>query len=151
MPQKEVEFNGIFYWELEQKDFFQIFFECPKALMFDTENSITFVGTEIILCLGKKECQTNYPFISKDGRCFRHAVLLSSKHEKKSRRATNIEVMKWCSTNGVWLDEYNQVRNDPLDANLSELKNPCKKCVVKVVKWDGEPMEPTAQNMGLPE
>ena len=65
MSRKEIEFNGIFYWELEQKDFFQLFPECPKALMFENESGIDFIGTEIVLCLGKKDCLTKNPFILK--------------------------------------------------------------------------------------
>ena len=149
MPQKEVEINGKGYWELEQTGIVQIFPNKPDAFMW-SENEIPQVK-KLIVCFGKIKYDRPACFLDECGSLFEHCALFNSGHEKKSRRATNIEVMRWCSANGVWLDEYNQVRNDPLDAKLSELKNPCKECVVKVVKWDGETMEPTAKNMGLPE
>ena len=148
MSQKEVQINRKWYWELEQKDEIQVFMGQTNA--FFSDDNISYYEGKLVCCF-KKGVIDESPFMNDWGQNYKFCALQSSKHEKKSRRATNIEVMKWCSTNGVWLDEYNQVRNDPLDANLSELKNPCKECVVKVVKWDGEPMEPTAQNMGLEE
>ena len=152
MSRKEIEFNGIFYWELEQKDFFQLFPECPKALMFENESGIDFIGTEIVLCLGKKDCLTKNPFISKDGRCFSHAVLLSSRHEKKSRRCTNRELMKWClGFGGFWVDESKHVRLDIPNCRMDHLTDSIPGFVVSICTWDGEPMEPTAKNMGLPE
>jgi hypothetical protein len=154
MPQKEVQINGKWYWTLEQTGIVQIFPNKPDAFMWSEdeiqEDKILEIKT-LIVCFGKNKWMRSASFLADDGVMAEHCALFASEHEKKSRRATNIEVMRWCSTNGVWLDEYNQVRNDPLDAKLSELKNPCKECVVKVVKWDGETMEPTAKNMGLPE
>jgi len=144
---KEVEIGGKWYWELEATDQNQAFNPPEPAYVWDKNPEIGVVE----LCFVKKKGEGSYSFITKNCSYYEHCVLLSSEHEKKSRRATNIEIMRWCSTNGVWLDEYNQVRNDPLDAKLSELKNPCNECVVKVVKWDGETMEPTAKNMGLEE
>ena len=152
MSRKEIEFNGIFYWELEQKDFFQLFPECPKALMFENESGIDFIGTEIVLCLGKKDCLTKNPFISKDGRCFSHAVLLSSRHEKKSRRCTIRELMMWCNKNGgFWIDEFKHVRLDIPNCGADHLTDSIPEFVVSICTWGGEPMEPTAKNMGLPE
>ena len=148
MPQKEVQVNKKWYWELEQKNEIQVFMGQPSAF-FSDDNIAYYLGK--LVCCFKNGVSDTRPFINDLGNVYAYCALLSSEHEKKSRRATNIEVMRWCSANGVWLDEYNQVRNDPLDSKFSELKNPCKECVVKVVKWDGETMEPTAQNMGLPE
>jgi len=144
---KEVEIGGKWYWELEATDQNQAFNPPEPAYVWDKNPEIGVVE----LCFVKKKGEGSYPFITKNCNYYEHCALLSSEHEKKSRRATNIEIMRWCSTNGVWLDEYNQVRNDPLDAKLSELKNPCNECVVKVVKWDGERMDPKAKNMGLEE
>ena len=148
MPQKEVQVNNKWYWELEQKNEIQVFMEQPSA--FFSDDNIAYYKGKLVCCF-KNGVSDARPFMNDLGNVYTYCALLSSEHEKKSRRATNIEVMRWCSTNGVWLDEYDQARNDPLDAKLSELKNPCKECVMKVVKWDGETMEPTAQNMGLPE
>ena len=151
MPQKEVEYNGVFYWELEQKDECQVFPEFPKVLAWENENDIAFVGTEIVLCLGKKECSKMRPFISKDGWRFRHAALLSSEHEKKSRRCTAKELSKWVlGGNGFWLDRDGLARTLG-DFNYTKPDDECGKIVISICTWDGEPMEPTAQNMGLPE
>jgi hypothetical protein len=148
---KEVQINGKWYWTLEATDQNQAFNPPEPAYMWDDSPKGNAIRKENKLGFVLKNRIGTYPFKTEECTGYAHCALLSSEHEKKSRRATNIEVMKWCSTNGVWLDEYNQVRNDPLDANLSELKNPCKECVLKVVKWDGSTMEPTAKNMGLEE
>ena len=145
---KEVEIGGKWYWELEATDQNQAFNPPESCYVWD-EDILNAVGHKILLIRSQADYEKYFVSVTLVGH--KHCALLSSEHEKKSRRATNIEVMRWCSTNGVWLDEYNQVRNDPLDSKFSELKNPCKECVVKVVKWDGETMEPTAKNMGLPE
>ena len=149
MPQKEVEYNGVFYWELEQKDECQVFPEFPKVLAWENENDIAFVGTEIVLCLGKKECSKMRPFISKDGWRFRHAALLSSEHKKESRRCTNFELAKWCAKgNGYFIDRWTNIFHR-LDLPQKTKNEICNDSVVSICTWDGEPMEPTAENMGL--
>jgi hypothetical protein len=77
--------------------------------------------------------------------------LLSSEHEKKSRRCTAKELSKWVlGGNGFWLDRDGLARTLG-DFNYTKPDDECGKIVISICTWDGEPMEPTAQNMGLPE
>ena len=150
MP-KEFQLNGKWYWELEPKGELQLFSALPEALMWQDQDFDILASKKILVfCRGQKKSPTDYPFIAEDGNAYAHAALLSSEHEKKSRRCTTLELAKWCDKNGFWINaEGNAVtktsffygtRNDECDGNL-----------ISICTWDGEPMEPTAQNMGLEE
>ena len=72
--------------------------------------------------------------------------------QKESRRCTKYELMQWCAMGkGYWIDKDNQIRIDPVKNKRETLNDPCSSRVFSVCAWDDEPMEPTAQNMGLPE
>lgn len=155
MP-KEIQINGKWYWKLEPKDEIQLFSALPEALMWQDED-LDIVATKkiatkkiLVFCRGPKESPTDYPFIAEDGNAYAHCALLSSEHKRKSRRCTVLELAKWCDKNGFWINAegtavtktsfFYETRNDECDGNL-----------ISICTWDGEPMEPTAQNMGLEE
>ena len=143
---KEVEIGGKWYWELEATDQNQAFNPPEPAYVWDKNPEIGVVE----LCFVKKKGEGSYPFITKNCNYYEHCALLSSEHEKKSRRCTTLELAKWCDQNGFWINAegvaatkksfFYETRNDECDGNL-----------ISICSWDGEPMEPTAQNMGLPE
>ena len=148
MPQKEIRINGKFYWELNQKDEIQVFMEMPDAFFWNN-NNIPIFGK--IICCCKKGTRAAAPFMDELGNFFSYCVLLSSEHKKESRRCTNREIMQWCASKGFWMDAYNQIRIDPVRNKRETLNEPCSLSVVSICAWDGEPMEPTAENMGLEE
>ena len=143
---KEVEIGGKWYWELEATDQNQAFNPPESAYVWDKNPEIGVVE----LCFVKKKGEGSYPFITKNCNYYEHCAMLSSEHEKKSRRCTTLELAKWCDQNGFWINAegvavtktsfFYETRNDECDGNL-----------ISVCAWDGEPMEPTAQNMGLEE
>ena len=142
---KEVQINGKWYWELEATDQNQAFNPPEPAYMWDNEpTKISYLGFVIKKGIG------TYPFKTEICNGYAHCALLSSEHEKKSRRCTTLELAKWCDQNGFWINAegvavtktsfFYETRNDECDGNL-----------ISICTWDGEPMEPTAKNMGLPE
>jgi len=143
---KEVEIGGKWYWELEATDQNQAFNPPEPAYVWDKNPEIGVVE----LCFVKKKGEGSYSFITKNCNYYEHCALLSSEHEKKSRRCTTLELAKWCDQNGFWINAegvavtktsfFYETRNDECDGNL-----------ISICTWDGEPMEPTAQNMGLEE
>ena len=143
---KEVEIGGKWYWELEATDQNQAFNPPEPAYVWDKNPEIGVVE----LCFVKKKGEGSYPFITKNCNYYEHCALLSSEHEKKSRRCTTLELAKWCDQNGFWINAegvavtktsfFYETRNDECDGNL-----------ISICTWDGEPMEPTAKNMGLEE
>jgi len=143
---KEVEIGGKWYWELEATDQNQAFNPPEPAYVWDKNPEIGVVE----LCFVKKKGEGSYPFITKNCNYYEHCALLSSEHEKKSRRCTSRELAKWCDQNGFWINAegvavtktsfFYETRNDECDGNL-----------ISICTWDGEPMEPTAKNMGLEE
>jgi len=143
---KEVEIGGKWYWELEATDQNQAFNPPEPAYVWDKNPEIGVVE----LCFVKKKGEGSYPFITKNCNYYEHCALLSSEHEKKSRRCTSRELAKWCDQNGFWINAegvavtktsfFYETRNDECDGNL-----------ISICTWDGEPMEPTAKNMGLKE
>ena len=143
---KEVEIGGKWYWELEATDQNQAFNPTEPAYVWDKNPEIGVVE----LCFVKKKGEGSYPFITKNCNYYEHCALLSSEHEKKSRRCTTLELAKWCDQNGFWINAegfavtktsfFYETRNDECDGNL-----------ISICTWGGEPMEPTAKNMGLEE
>ena len=143
---KEVEIGGKWYWELEATDQNQAFNPPEPAYVWDKNPEIGVVE----LCFVKKKGEGSYPFITKNCNYYEHCALLSSEHEKKSRRCTTLELAKWCDQNGFWINAegvavtktsfFYETRNDECEGNL-----------ISICTWDGEPMEPTAKNMGLEE
>ena len=143
---KEVQINGKWYWELEATDQNQAFNPPDPAYVWDKNPEIVVVE----LCFVKKKGDGSYPFITKNCNYYEHCALLSSEHEKKSRRCTTLELAKWCDQNGFWINAegfavtktsfFYETRNDECDGNL-----------ISICTWDGKPMEPTAKNMGLEE
>ena len=145
---KEVEIGGKWYWELEATDQNQAFNPPEPAYVWDKNPEIVVVE----LCFVKKKGEGSYPFITKNCNYYEHCALLSSEHEKKSRRCTNKELMKWClKFGGFWMDESKHVRLDIPNCRVDHLTDSIPGFVIFVCTWDGEPMEPTAQNMGLEE
>jgi hypothetical protein len=144
---KEVEIGGKWYWELEATDQNQAFNPPEPAYVWDKNPEIGVVE----LCFVKKKGEGSYPFITKNCNYYEHCALLSSEHEKKSRRCTNFELVRWCAKgNGFWIDECGITRTK-CDAPYADRNDPSGKGLVSICTWDGEPMEPTAKNMGLEE
>ena len=156
MP-KEIQINGKWYWKLEPKDEIQLFPALPEALMWQDED-LDIVATKkiatkkiLVFCRGPKESPTDYPFIAEDGNAYAHCALLSSEHERKSRRVSNFELNRWLAKgNGFWIDE-NGTLKIKCDGAYTKRNEPCGDGVKYISVWDGEPMDPTAQNMGLEE
>ena len=142
---KEVEIGGKWYWELEATDQNQAFNPPEPALLWDD-------GTQDVadIYFVTKKGESSHPFKTGRSVSYKHCALLSSEHEKKSRRCTTLELAKWCDQNGFWINAegfavtktsfFYETRNDECDGNL-----------ISICTWDGETMEPTAQNMGLEE
>ncbi len=145
---KEVKINGKWYWELEQKNELQVFLEQPSAF-FSDDNSSFYQG-KLICCLGKGIAEEP-PFVDDNGINYWHCALLFSEHEKKSRRCTDFELARWLAKgNGFWIDSKGKMRIR-LDSVYSERNKTSVDGIASICTWDGEPMEPTAQNMGLEE
>ena len=146
MSRKEVQINGKWYFELEATDQNQAFNPPEPAYMWDNEpTKISY------LCFVIKKGIGTYPFKTEICNGYAHCAMLSSEHEKKSRRCTNFELVRWCAKgNGFWIDECGITRTK-CDAPYADRNDPSGKGLVSICTWDGEPMEPTAQNMGLPE
>ncbi len=149
MSQKEVQVDKKWYWELEQKNETQVFIEQPLA--FFSDDNIAYYKGKLICCF-KNGVLGASPFMDDVGNAYAYCALLSSEHEKKSRRGTNKEIMKWClKFGGFWIDDSKHVRLDIPNCRMDHLTDSIPGFVVSICTWDGEPMEPTAQNMGLPE
>ena len=144
---KEVEIGGKWYWELEATDQNQAFNPPEPAYVWDKNPEIGVVE----LCFVKKKGEGSYPFITKNCNYYEHCALLSSEHEKKSRRCTDFELNRWLSKgNGFWIDDCGTMRIKS-DTAYDKRNDPSGKRLVSICTWDGETMEPTAKNMGLPE
>ena len=144
---KEVEIGGKWYWELKATDQNQAFNPPEPAYVWDKNTEIEVVE----LCFVKKKEEGSYSFITKNCNYYEHCALLSSEHEKKSRRCTDFELSRWLSKgNGFWIDDRG-VMKIKSDTDYDKRNNPSGKGLISICTWDGEPMEPTAQNMGLPE
>ena len=144
---KEVEIGGKQYWELEATDQNQAFNPPESCYVWD-EDILNAVGHKILLIRSQADYEKYFVSVTLVGH--KHCALLYSEHEKKSRRCTTLELAKWCDQNGFWINAegvavtktsfFYETRNDECDGNL-----------ISICTWDGKPMEPTAQNMGLPE
>ena len=145
---KEVEIGGKWYWELEATDQNQAFNPPESCYVWD-EDILNAVGHKILLIRSQADYEKYFVSVTLVGH--KHCALLSSEHEKKSRRCTIKEISKWIlGGNGFWLDQEKYARTS-CDFEYEKLNGECGKCVVSVCTWDGEPMEPTAKNMGLEE
>ena len=143
---KEVEINGKWYWELEATDQNQAFNPPEPAFMWDNEPR-----DALELSFVTKKGMSSYPFKTEKCTGYAHCALLSSEHEKKSRRCTDFELSRWLSKgNGFWIDERGTMKIKS-DTDYDKRNDPSGKGLVSICAWDGEPMEPTAKNMGLPE
>ena len=144
---KEVEINGKWYWELEATDQNQAFNPPEPAYVWDKNPEIGVVE----LCFVKKKGEGSYPFITENCNYYAHCALLSSEHKKKSRRCTVLELAKWCASGkGYWINLEGNGKTQfifSIKAKSELLEESFK----SICTWDGEPMEPTAKNMGLPE
>lgn len=146
---KEVQIDSKLFWELEQTGSIQAFPNLPKVIMWSDHVALTH--TRLLACLGKNLFHRPECFLDENGRLFEHCVLLLSEHEKKSRRCTVKELSKWVlGGNGFWLDLDGNARTLG-DFNYTKSDDECGKIVISICTWDGKPMEPTAQNMGLEE
>ena len=146
---KEVEIGGKWYWELEATDQNQAFNPPESCYVWD-EDILNAVGHKILLIRSQADYEKYFVSVTLVGH--KHCALLSSEHEKKSRRCTNRELMKWClGFGGFWVDESKHVRLDIPNCRMDHLTDSIPGFVVSVCTWDGEPMEPTAKNMGLEE
>ena len=145
---KEVQIEGKWYWELEATDQNQAFNPPESCYVWD-EDILNAVGHKILLIRSQADYEKYFVSVTLVGH--KHCALLSSEHEKKSRRCTIKEISKWIlGGNGFWLDQEKYARTS-CDFEYEKLNGECGKCVVSVCTWDGEPMEPTAKNMGLEE
>ena len=145
---KEVQIEGNWYWELEATDQNQAFNPPESCYVWD-EDILNAVGHKILLIRSQADYEKYFVSVTLVGH--KHCALLSSEHEKKSRRCTIKEISKWIlGGNGFWLDQEKYARTS-CDFEYEKLNGECGKCVVSVCTWDGEPMEPTAKNMGLEE
>jgi len=146
---KEVEINGKWYWELEAKDVNQVF-NPPKPAFMWVEEIRNAKETELLFIYPENSYDRKYITTNLVG--YQHCALLSSEHEKKSRRCTNKELMKWClKFGGFWIDDSKHVRLDIPNCRMDHLTDSIPGFVIFVCTWDGDPMEPTAKNMGLEE
>jgi len=147
MPQKEVQVNKKWYWELEQKNEIQVFMGQPPA--FFSDDNIAYYRGKLVCCF-KNGVSDTRPFMNDLGNVYAYCALLSSEHEKKSRRATEKELSVWCAKgHGFWTDLRSG--NSYTTRQFSNSIEICANYIASICTWDGEPMEPTAQNMGLPE
>ena len=145
---KEVQINGKWYFELEPTDKNQAFNPPESCYVWD-EDILNAVGHKILLIRSQADYEKYFVSVTLVGH--KHCALLSSEHEKKSRRVTIKEISKWIlGGNGFWLDQEKYARTS-CDFEYEKLNSECGKSVVSICTWDGEPMEPTAQNMGLEE
>ena len=156
MQKKEIQINGELYFELESQSVIQLFSALPEALMWQDQD-LDLVATgkiatkkNLVFCLGQKKNPSDYPFITDDGTAYAHAALISSWHEKKSRRPTILELVKWCNKNGFWINKFGRICSTP-SFDYANRNNICEEAVKFICTWDGKPMEPTAENMGLEE
>jgi len=156
---KEVEIGGKWYWEIEATDQNQKFSPPETCYTWDSipDDGLNLAVKRLRFIFSSPE---KFPFVTNrlsegndyDFVGYKHCALLSSEHEKKSRRCTNRELMKWClGFGGFWVDESKHVRLDIPNCRMDHLTDSIPGFVVSICTWDGEPMEPTAQNMGLPE
>ena len=146
---KEVQINGKWYWELEATDQNQAF-NPPEPCYMWAEDILNAVEHRILFILSRADYEKNFVPFTLVG--YKHCALLSSEHEKKSRRCTNRELMKWClKFGGFWIDEFKHVRLDIPNCRTDHLTDSIPGFVISICTWDGEPMEPTAQNMELEE
>jgi len=144
---KEVQINGKWYWTLEATDQNQAFNPPEPCYVWDGDD---YQKRNKNLFAIKAKVNNAPSFFTDVGTRWLYCALLSSEHEKKSRRCTTLELAKWCDQNGFWINAegvavtktsfFYETRNDECDGNL-----------ISICTWDGEPMEPTAKNMGLPE
>ena len=144
---KEVEIGGKWYWVLEATDQNQAFNPPEPALLWDD-------GTQDVadIYFVTKTGESSHPFKTGRSVSYKHCALLSSEHERKSRRCTNKELMKWCfEFGGFWVDDSKHVRLDIPNCRMDHLTDSIPGFVVSICTWDGDPMEPTAKNMGLEE
>ena len=155
---KEVEINGKWYFELEATDQNQKFSPPETCYTWDSipDDGLNLEVKRLRFIFSSPE---KFPFVTNrlsegsdyDFVGFKHCALLSSEHEKKSRRCTAKELSKWVlGGNGFWLDRDGLARTLG-DFNYAKPDDECGKIVISICTWDGEPMEPTAKNMGLEE
>ena len=155
---KEVQINGKWYWELESTDKNQKFSPPETCYTWDSipDDGLNLEVKRLRFIFSSPE---KFPFVTNrlsegndyDFVSYKHCALLSSEHEKKSRRCTIKEISKWIlGGNGFWLDQEKYARTS-CDFEYEKLNGECGKCVISICTWDGETMEPTAKNMGLPE
>ena len=145
---KEVQINGKWYWELEATDQNQAFNPPEPCYVWD-EDILNAVGHKILLIRSQADYEKYFVSVTLVGH--KHCALLSSEHEKKSRRCSDFELSRWLSKgNGFWIDDRG-VMKIKSDTDYDKRNNPSGKGLVSICTWDGEPMEPTAKYMGLPE
>lgn len=145
---KEVEINGKWYWELEATDQNQAFNPPESCYVWD-EDILNAVGHKILLIRSQADYEKYFVSVTLVGH--KHCALLSSEHEKKSRRCSDFELSRWLSKgNGFWIDERGTMKIKS-DTAYGKRNDPSGEGLVSICTWDGEPMEPTAQNMGLEE
>ena len=155
---KEVEIGGKWYWELEATDQNQKFSPPETCYTWDSipDDGLNLEVKRLRFIFSSPE---KFPFVTNrlsegndyDFVGYKHCALLSSEHEKKSRRCTDFELSRWLSKgNGFWIDDRG-VMKIKSDTDYDKRNNPSGKGLVSICTWDGEPMEPTAQNMGLEE
>ena len=145
---KEVQINGKWYWELEATDQNQAFNPPESCYVWD-EDILNAVGHKILLIRSQADYEKYFVSVTLVGH--KHCALLSSEHEKKSRRCTDFELSRWLSKgNGFWIDERGTMKIKS-DTDYDKRNDPSGKGLVSICTWDGDPMEPTAKNMGLEE
>ena len=86
---KEVQIEGKWYWTLEATDQNQAFNPPESALLWDD-------GTQDVadIYFVTKKGDSSHPFKTGRSVSYKHCALLSSEHEKKSRRCTTLELAK---------------------------------------------------------
>ena len=145
---KEVEINGKWYWELEATDQNQVFNPPEPCYVWDGDD---YQKRNKNLFAIKAKVNNAPSFFTDVGTRWLYCALLSSEHEKKSRRCTAKELSKWVlEGNGFWLDR-DEIAKTLGDFNYAKSDDECGKIVISICTWDGDPMEPTAKNMGLEE
>lgn len=145
---KEVQINGKGYYAEEPAADKR--YSNEDAIVWDDGPDPNYVHAKLAAALLIDGIPT---YVTSHKITFGCAALLSTEHErpkKASRRCTNRELILWVEEGNGYVVEYDYiskaafVRQDSLDRDVPN-------GIFVIKQLDDEPMEPTAENMGLKE
>ena len=144
-----INYNGM---ELEEVTTPQIFDPPKKCVVFDSYDEKKSVIRNVVAVLPASfnECGGILSVITEEKQYWKHCALLPD--TPKPRRATWLEVARWCATgNGLVYDTYRDKIDTGIMFKSSEGNEPIMD-EIKVRKWsDTEWHEPTVDYLGLEE